>query len=68
MSELMSTSAAHAFDHPELPEPLSGPSGTSNVNIKEMFEIDDTIQKIIEGGYKTVSHIFNVPTCAEDSR
>jgi hypothetical protein len=60
MSELMSTSAMHAFDHPELPElpdPPSGPSGASREDIEADFEVDGTVDVILKGGYRTVSDL-----------
>lgn len=66
MTDLFSTPAEHAFDHPEL-ESLSlsgnaeaGPSSNgdavSKLDVEEAFEVEDTVRRIIDGGYKTVGN------------
>jgi diphthamide biosynthesis protein 2 len=57
----MSTPAAHAFAHPELSS-VSAEAGPSSMgdaavdlSVEEAFEVEDTIERIIKGGYKTVS-------------
>lgn len=59
MTDAFSTPAEHAFDHPEIDiAPEAGPSSLGNalsgVSIEEAFEVEDAIQRILEGGYKTV--------------
>lgn len=59
MTDAFSTPAEHAFDHPEIEAaPEAGPSSLGNalsdVSIEEAFEVQDTIRRIIDGGYKTV--------------
>jgi diphthamide biosynthesis protein 2 len=62
MSDGMSTPAAHAFVHPELDiQPEAGPSSNgdavSDLTVEAAFEVEDTIRRIVEGGYKTVCYI-----------
>ena len=59
MTDLFSTPASHAFDHPELDLVEAGPSrsngdATANLGVEEAFEVKDTVQRILAGGYKTV--------------
>ena len=60
MSDAFSTPAAHAFLHPELEsfQPEAGPSSmgdaAAELSIEEAFEVQDTVHRIIQGGYKTV--------------
>jgi hypothetical protein len=61
MTDLFSTPAEHAFDHPELEQAgnaIAGPSNngeaTASLDIEEAFEVDDTVRRILEGQYKTV--------------
>ncbi|WWD17624.1 diphthamide biosynthesis protein 2 [Kwoniella shandongensis] len=66
MSDLFSTPAEHALQHPELDEVLhnaqAGPSsmgdGAEGMSIEEAFEVEGTIEKILEGGYKTIGLQF----------
>ncbi|ORY23373.1 putative peptidyl-diphthamide biosynthesis [Naematelia encephala] len=64
MSELMSTAAQHAFEHPELEAviPEAGPSRMGDVSaglsLDEAFEVDSTVRIILEGGYKTIGLQF----------
>jgi hypothetical protein len=59
MADLFSTPAEHAFEHDEINQALAGPStmgdATEEMGIEEAFEVEDTIRRIREGGYKTVS-------------
>lgn len=62
MSDLFSTPASHAFSHTELEElsgnAIAGPSrngdAVARLDIEEAFEVEDTVKRILEGGYKTV--------------
>lgn len=59
MTDLFSTPAEHAFDHPELGgNAVAGPSSNGNavsaLDIQEAFEVEDTVRRIRDGGYKTV--------------
>ena len=63
MTDLFSTPAEHAFDHEEI-SAIAGPStmgdATDKLSIEQAFEVEDTIQRIRDGGYKTVSrHSFS---------
>ncbi|WVQ97669.1 diphthamide biosynthesis protein 2 [Kwoniella sp. CBS 9459] len=68
MSSAMSTPAEHALAHPELDEVLAsvqaGPSssligdGAEGMSIEEAFEVDETVRKVLEGGYKTIGLQF----------
>lgn len=65
MTNLFSTADEHAFDHPEIPSlnpdgnAVAGPSSNgdavSTLSVEEAFEVEDTVRRITEGGYKTVS-------------
>lgn len=63
MSDAFSTPADHVLSHPELEEILenaqAGPSsmgdGAEGLTIEEAFEVDETVRRVLEGGYKTVS-------------
>lgn len=60
MTDTFSTAAEHIFEHPELEglQPIAGPSGNGDAagpTIEEAFEVADTIERILSGGYKTVS-------------
>lgn len=63
MSDAFSTPADHVLSHPELEEILknaqAGPSsmgdGAEGLSIEEAFEVDETVRRVLEGGYKTVS-------------
>ena len=56
MTDTFSTAASHAFEHPELDELAAVHAGpSSEVDILEAFEVEDTVQRIIDGGYRTVS-------------
>ena len=60
MPDIFSTSAEHAFEHPELefvPEAGTSSMGDAlaNASVEEAFEVEDTIERILAGGYKTVS-------------
>ncbi|ORX37454.1 peptidyl-diphthamide biosynthesis [Kockovaella imperatae] len=65
MTELFSTPASHAFDHSELLE-TGGPSASSSnfgnatedMDIEAAFEVEDTVSRILEGGYKTIGLQF----------
>jgi diphthamide biosynthesis protein 2 len=59
MTDTFSTPAEHAFDHPEIEAVVeAGPSSMgdalANVSVEEAFEVEDTVQRILAGGYKTV--------------
>ena len=59
MTDAFSTPANHAFDHPELEQlqAEAGPSSSNRISedaIPDAFEVEDTINLIIAGGYKTV--------------
>lgn len=60
MPDLFSTPAEHAFEHAELEDvqPEAGPSSmgdaVGDMTIEEAFEVEDTVKRIIAGGYKTV--------------
>jgi len=60
MSDLFSTPAEHALDHPELANVshVAGPSANgdavASLSIEEAFEVDETCQLIFDGWYKTV--------------
>jgi len=58
MTDTFSTPAEHAFAHEEI-EMLAGPStmgdATEELSVEEAFEVNDTIKRIRNGGYKTVS-------------
>ncbi|GFZ46057.1 Diphthamide biosynthesis protein 2 [Saitozyma sp. JCM 24511] len=64
MSDAMSTPAAHAFAHPELSavSAEAGPSSmgdaSADLSVEEAFEVEDTIARIITGGYKTIGLQF----------
>lgn len=63
MSDAFSTPADHVLSHPELEEILenaqAGPSsmgdGAEGLSVEEAFEVDETVRRVLEGGYKTVS-------------
>jgi diphthamide biosynthesis protein 2 len=60
MTDAFSTPAEHAFDHPEIEAAVeAGPSSLGDalagVPIEEAFEVDDTVSRILAGGFKTVS-------------
>lgn len=65
MTDSFSTPDTHAFEHPELsalaanaeagPSSLSNGTAVADLSIEEAFEVDDTVQRILDGGYKTVS-------------
>jgi len=58
MTDTFSTPAEHAFEHVEI-EAIAGPStmgdATEELSVEEAFEVDDTIKRIREGAFKTVS-------------
>jgi diphthamide biosynthesis protein 2 len=60
MTDTFSTPAEHAFEHDEI-ETIAGPStmgdATEELSVEEAFEVEDTIRRIREGGFKTVSHL-----------
>lgn len=65
MTDLFSTPAEHAFDHPELKRAgnaIAGPSNngeaTASLDVEEAFEVDDTVKRILDGGYKTVRQLW----------
>lgn len=63
MSDAFSTPAEHIFAHPELEDvqPVAGPSSNGDAaggSIEQAFEVEDTIKRIIEGGYKTIGLQF----------
>ncbi|RSH92034.1 Diphthamide biosynthesis protein 2 [Saitozyma podzolica] len=64
MSDAMSTPAAHAFAHPELSSvsaeagPSSMGDASADLSVEEAFEVEDTIARIIAGGYKTIGLQF----------
>nr|XP_018267417.1 diphthamide biosynthesis protein 2 [Kwoniella dejecticola CBS 10117]OBR89575.1 diphthamide biosynthesis protein 2 [Kwoniella dejecticola CBS 10117] len=66
MSDAFSTPAEHALTHPELEQVLdnavAGPSsmgdGNEGLSIEEAFEVDKTVRRILEGGYKTIGLQF----------
>lgn len=77
MSDAFSTPATHAFAHPELEDVRleAGPSSMGDANsllsIEEAFEVEDTIRRIIDGGYKTVSKLpysSSTPRCGSRER
>jgi diphthamide biosynthesis protein 2 len=59
MTDTFSTPAEHAFEHDEI-EAIAGPStmgdATEELSVVEAFEVENTIKRIREGGFKTVSH------------
>jgi diphthamide biosynthesis protein 2 len=65
MTGLFSTADEHAFNHSEIPSlnpdgnAVAGPSSNgdavSTLSVEEAFEVEDTVRRIIDGGYKTVS-------------
>ena len=63
MSDIFSTPASHAFDHPEVGSSTesaeAGPSSMGDavrdLSIEEAFEVEDTVRLVLEGGFKTVS-------------
>ena len=60
MSDTFSTPAEHALSHPELEalQPVAGPSSmgdAAGADLEEAFEVDETVEMILRGGYKTVS-------------
>jgi diphthamide biosynthesis protein 2 len=61
MTDAFSTPAEHAFEHDEINGAIAGPStmgdATEELSLEEAFEVEDTIQRIRAGGYKTVSDI-----------
>lgn len=61
MTDTFSTPAEHAFEHDEINDVIAGPStmgdATEELSLEEAFEVEDTIRRIREGGYKTVSDI-----------
>lgn len=67
MADLFSTPAEHAFEHDEINEALAGPStmgdATEEMGVEEAFEVEDTIRRIREGGYKTVSQALIAARC-----
>ncbi|KGB79085.1 diphthamide biosynthesis protein 2 [Cryptococcus deuterogattii R265] len=66
MSDAFSTPADHVLSHPELEEILenaqAGPSsmgdGAEGLTIEEAFEVDETVRRVLEGGYKTIGLQF----------
>ncbi|KAI9638236.1 peptidyl-diphthamide biosynthesis [Dioszegia hungarica] len=68
MTSLFSTADEHAFDHPEMPSlnpdgnAVAGPSSNgdavSTLSVEEAFEVEDTVRRITEGGYKTIGLQF----------
>jgi diphthamide biosynthesis protein 2 len=58
MSDMFSTPAEHAFEHDEIEQAIAGPStmgdATEELSVLEAFEVEDTIRRIRDGGYKTV--------------
>ena len=59
MTDAFSTPAEHAFDHPEIEAVVeAGPSSfgdaIGDVSIEEAFEVEDTISRILSGGYEVV--------------
>jgi diphthamide biosynthesis protein 2 len=67
MTDTFSTPAEHAFEHDEI-EAMAGPStmgdATEELSVEEAFEVVDTINRIREGGFKTVSY----PSCSYSPR
>jgi diphthamide biosynthesis protein 2 len=61
MTDTFSTPAEHAFEHDEI-EAIAGPStmgdATEELSVEEAFEVDDTIKRIREGGYRTVRCLY----------
>nr|XP_019049513.1 diphthamide biosynthesis protein 2 [Kwoniella bestiolae CBS 10118]OCF28443.1 diphthamide biosynthesis protein 2 [Kwoniella bestiolae CBS 10118] len=66
MSDAFSTPAEHALVHPELEQIVesakAGPSsmgdGNEGISIEDAFEVDETVRRILEGGYKTIGLQF----------
>lgn len=58
MADLFSTPAEHAFEHDEIEQAIAGPSSmgdaTVDLTVEQAFEVEDTIRRIRDGGYKTV--------------
>jgi len=63
MTDTFSTPAEHAFEHDEI-ESIAGPStmgdATEELSVEDAFEVVDTIKRIRDGGFKTVS----LPSCS----
>ena len=61
MTDLFSTRAEHAFEHEEILAE-AGPStmgdATDQLSVEQAFEVEDTITKIRDGGYKTIGLQF----------
>jgi diphthamide biosynthesis protein 2 len=59
MTDAFSTPAEHAFDHEVEVSAEAGPSSmgdaVASVSIEEAFQVEDTVKRILSGGYKTVS-------------
>jgi hypothetical protein len=66
MTDTFSTPAEHAFEHNEIEDAIAGPStmgdATEELSVEEAFEVEDTIQRIRAGGYKTVGHCLPTRT------
>ncbi|WWC86502.1 diphthamide biosynthesis protein 2 [Kwoniella dendrophila CBS 6074] len=66
MSDALSTPAEHAFVHPELEEILENAKagstsmgdGNEGISIEQAFEVEETVRRILEGGYKTIGLQF----------
>ncbi|WRT64437.1 diphthamide biosynthesis protein 2 [Kwoniella shivajii] len=66
MSDAFSTPAEHALSHPELDSILenaqAGPSsmgdGVEGMSVEAAFEVEDTVGRILSGGYKTIGLQF----------
>nr|XP_019007414.1 diphthamide biosynthesis protein 2 [Kwoniella pini CBS 10737]OCF46195.1 diphthamide biosynthesis protein 2 [Kwoniella pini CBS 10737] len=69
MSDAFSTPAEHALIHPELEEinenAIAGPSSMgngnedSNITIEKAFKVEETVERIIKGGYKIIGLQFS---------
>ncbi|ODN78024.1 diphthamide biosynthesis protein 2, variant [Cryptococcus amylolentus CBS 6039] len=68
MSDAFSTHPEHALDHPELEAILeqakAGPSsaslgdGAAGMSVEDTFEVEESVRRILEGGYKTIGLQF----------
>ena len=66
MSDAFSTPAEHALIHPELGDlqPEAGPSSMGDAagnDLEQAYEVEETVQIILQGGYKTVSRPAALP-------
>lgn len=70
--DAFSTPAEHAFDHEVEVSAEAGPSSMGDavaaVSIEEAFDVENTIQRIISGGYKTVSDWVHSEVDFQDPR